>query len=76
MDVLEYSSGQYRQAYIVPENPRTHADSRNSKKIQGVHKTLDFLEFLESAWVLGFSGKSLLKEREDEIYFLKITFPR
>ena len=42
MDILEYSSDQYQQAFTK------------------------FLEFLESAWILGFSVKSLQKERMAE----------
>ena len=29
---------------LLPENPRIHADSRNSKNIQGFVNTLDILE--------------------------------
>ena len=42
---------------LLPENPTNHADSRNSKEVQGVGSTLSFLEI--SAWFVGFSGKSL-----------------
>ena len=42
---------------LLPENPTNHEDSRNSKEIQGVGRTLDFLA---SAWSVGFSGKSLV----------------
>ena len=49
---------------FLPENPTDHADSRTFKNIQGIHKTL---EVLEPAWFVGFSGKSLLKERMVQI---------
>ena len=35
-----------------------------------------FLEFLESAWILGFSGKSLLKERIAEMILGKCEFKK
>ena len=44
---------------LLPENPTNHEDTRNSKEIQGVGSPLDFLEILESARFVGFSGKSL-----------------
>ena len=64
MDILEYSSSQYWQNMQIQE--------RRSKVFT---KPWISLEFLESAWILGFSGKSLLREREVEIYFLKLTLP-
>ena len=35
-----------------------------------------FFEFLESVWILGFSGKSLLKERKDEIILGNCEFKK
>ena len=35
MDILD-------AAKLLPANPTKHEDSRNSKKIQGVHKTFGF----------------------------------
>ena len=61
---------------LLPEYPTNHADSRTFKNIQGVHKPWIFLEFLESARVLGFSGKSLLKERMAEIILEKCEFKK
>ena len=57
----------------LPENPTNHEDSRNFKEIQGVVSTLGFLKFLESAWFVGFSGKSLQKETRGN--FLNSHFP-
>ena len=54
----------FLQQAFTKESKRIHADSRNSKEIQGFMNTLDFLE---SPWFVRFSGKSLQKERQVEI---------
>ena len=74
MDILEYSSGQYWQAFTRKSNKPCRF--KTFKNIQGVHKPWIFLEFLESARVLGFSGKSLLKERIAEIILEKCEFKK
>ena len=61
MDILEYSSGQYRQAFTRKSNKPCRCKN--------------FQEY-ETAWILGFSGKSLLKERNDEIILGKCEFKK
>ena len=57
--IPQYFSAILSFSKLLPENSTNHADSRNSKNIQGFVNIWIFLKVLESAWFVGFSGKSL-----------------
>ena len=57
MVILEYSSGQYQQAFTTKCN-------KPCRFMNNFTKPWIFLEFLESAWRLGYSGKNLPEARK------------
>ena len=73
MDILEYSSCQYRQAFTIKSNKPCRF--KNFQEYPRCSQNLGYSwNFLNMHELFGFSGKSLLRERMAEIILGKCEF--